>query len=294
MEYGNEVSPISHFSKRAVAYVAGVIIAGGALGGYAVHEHSVARNLAAQNQQTDAALDATRNQVNDLTAKVNAMAAQQAQAAAPVPAPAPAPAIRTLGSKSHTESPRWKKMQAQLDAQGKAIQATQSDLDTTKGDLNNTRTELTGSIARTHDELVLLQKKGERNYYEFDIDKSKQFQHDGPFGVRLRKANTKHQYADLELMVDDRDLSQKHVNLYQPVMFYTPDSPQPVELVINAISKDHIHGYVSAPKYRQSELASMQNANANATATTTNTTNQTSTSSDTATSSTRQKLPAPQ
>ena len=58
-------------------------------------------------------------------------------------------------------------------------------------------------------------------------------------------------------MVDDRNLSQKHVNIYQPVMFYTPDSPQPVEIVINEVSKDHIHGYVSAPKYRKSELAAM-------------------------------------
>jgi hypothetical protein len=48
-------------------------------------------------------------------------------------------------------------------------------------------------------------------------------------------------------------------------MFYTPDSPQPVEVVINDISKDHIHGYVSAPKYRQSELASMSSATENAT-----------------------------
>lgn len=60
--------------------------------------------------------------------------------------------------------------------------------------------------------------------------------------------------------MDDRNLSQKHVNLYQPVMFNTPDSPQPVEVVINDIGKDHIYGYPSAPKYRQSELASMSNA----------------------------------
>jgi hypothetical protein len=40
-------------------------------------------------------------------------------------------------------------------------------------------------------------------------------------------------------------------------MFYTPDSPQAVEIVINEVSKDHIHGYVSAPKYRKSELAAM-------------------------------------
>ena len=74
--------------------------------------------------------------------------------------------------------------------------------------------------------------------------------------MKLRKANVKHQFADLDLIVDDRTLTQKHVNLYQPVMFSTPDSPQPVEVVINQIGKNHIHGYIAAPRYRQSELAS--------------------------------------
>lgn len=268
---------------RVVGYIAPVLVAGGMLGGYAFHEHRVAQNLAAENQQTGAQLASTRGQVDDLTAKVNALAAQAAQAQAP----APHPAVRHLGSSHRSNVPsRWQKMQAQLDAQNKAIQDTQSQIANTQGDLNNTRTELTGSIARTHDELVLLEKKGERNYYEFDIDKSKQYAHTGPFGVKLRKANVKHQYADLELMVDDRSLSQKHVNLYQPVMFYMPDSGQPVELVINSINKNHIHGYVSAPKYRQSELASMQNANANST-------NTQATNADAAPPQ-RQKLPPPQ
>jgi hypothetical protein len=297
MEY-HQAAPPSHLSKRVVAYVASVVVAGGALGGYAVHEQRAARDLAAQNQQTDAALEATRNQVGELTAKVNAMAAAQQtqpqpaqQAPAAAPAPAPAPQVRWSATKpAHRsgESSRLKKMQAQLDAQGKALETTQSDLATTQSDLSNTRTELTGSIAHTHDELVLLEKKGERSYFEFDLYKSKQFQHDGPFGVRLKKANEKHQYADLELMVDDRDLSQKHVNLYQPVMFSTPDSPQPVQIVINSIGKDHIHGYVSAPRYRQSELASMSSSTAG------NASTDPATGSNTTASSARQKLPAPQ
>jgi hypothetical protein len=65
-------------------------------------------------------------------------------------------------------------------------------------------------------------------------------------------------------MVNDRNLSQKHVNIYQPVMFSTPDSSQPVEVVINDIGKDHIHGYVSSSKYQQSDLAAMSNASENA------------------------------
>ncbi len=271
---------------KKIAAGAAIVVLGGSLGGYAIHEHNAAASLEIKNQQTTAALDQTKHQLDDLTGKVNTLVARAE--APPVPAPAPVVAAdRPAKPRAivRREDPRFKKLQSQLDAQGKAIEDARSQIAGTQGDLVNTRTELSGSIAHTHDELVLLQKKGERNYTEFDLSKSKQFEHKGPFGMRLKKANDKHQYADMELIVDDRNLSQKHINLYQPVMFYTPDSPQPVEVVINSISKDHVHGYVSAPKYRQSELASMANATSNGAQGDQNASSQ---------APARQKLPVPQ
>ena len=235
-------------------------------------------NLTAQNQQVTASLDATRAQVDSLAATVKTLATR--------PEPQPAPRAQIL--RPFTE-PLANAITRRIPVSRRCNRNLTHKVKPSKTRAPIFRVlvpELTGSIARTHDELVLLQKKGERSYYEFDIDKSKQFQHDGPVGVRLRKANTNHQYADLELLVDDRNLSQKHVNLYQPVMFYTPDSPQAVELVINRISKDHIHGYVSMPKYRQSELASMSNANQAGTGAT-------QTLNSDAQSPQRQKLPEP-
>jgi hypothetical protein len=275
-------------TKRIAAYAA-VVVLGGSLGGYAIHEHNTARDLSTKNQQTTAALDQTKQQLADLTSKVNTLVARAETQPAPAPAPAPAaiPA-KPAAARPRREDPRYKKLQSQLDAQNKAIEETRNQIASTQGDLVNTRTELTGSIAHTHDELVLLEKKGQRNYTEFDISKSREFQRKGPLGMRLKKANTKHQYADLELLVDDRNLSQKHVNLYQPVMFYTPDNPQPVEIVINDIGKDHIHGYVSAPKYRNSELASMSSGSDNAS----QNADQSATSNDQP--APRKKLPLPQ
>jgi prefoldin subunit 5 len=255
-------------AKRVAPFVVGIAIAGAGVG-YAVHEHSGAQNmaaqkqaLAAQNQQMTAQLNATQSQLAALTERVNALVTTNEAK------PAPATLVtetaggrRSPAHRANTLDPRFKKMQSQLDAQGKEIDAARSDLDNTRTDLTNTRTELTGSIARTHDELVVLEKKGERSYFEFDIAKSKEFKREGPISIRLSKANTKKGYADLLMIVDDRNLSQKHVNLYQPSMFYEPDSPQPVEIVINDISKDHIHGYVSAPKYRKSELEAMASSN---------------------------------
>lgn len=251
--------PVKH-----IAGYAALVILGGSLGGYALHEHHSAQALAAHDQQATAQLNDSRRELTDLTSKVNMLVARSEAQAAPQDAPAAHanPARPAAARPVRRDDPRYKKLQSQIDAQNKAIEETRNALAGTQGDLVNTRTELTGSIAHTHDELVILERRGERNYVEFDLTKSKQYEHKGPFGVRLRKANVKHQYADLELIVDDRNLSQKHVNLYQPVMFYTPDSPQPVEVVINNIDKDHIRGYISAPKFRQSELASMSAANA--------------------------------
>jgi hypothetical protein len=281
----NSVTSRSVLPAWLAVSVAIAAFAVGGVGGYAIYEHLMVQSAQAQQAQMIARLDQDRTQIDELTSKVNALAArpepQPAPAAETPVAPATAPARRP------TENLRLKKMQSQLDQQGKAIANTRNQLESTRGDLSNTRTELTGSIARTHEEVVLLQKKGERNYYEFDIAKSKQFQREGPLSVRLRKANNKHQYADLDLIVEDRTLSQKHVNLYQPAMFYTPDSTQPAELVINNISKDQIHGYVSSPKFRQSELASIPNANGAGT-------NQLSESKPDSRPEQRQSLPQPQ
>lgn len=270
--------------KHFAPYVVAVVVGGAGLG-YAVHERHAAQDLATQNQQVTAALQSTHSQLDDLAAKVNALSAQQSK-----PEPVPAAVATQSATKKSAAKPRnravdrrYSKLQAQLDAQGKEI-------DDTRSDLASARTELTGSIARTHDELVVLEKKGERSYYEFDIDKSKQFQREGPLGIRLKKANTKHEYADLELMVDDRNLSQKHVNIFQPVTYYQPDSQQPLEVVINNISKNHIHGYVSAPKYSQAELAAAAAPPVSADTASTST----QTANSTAQPPERRKLPLPQ
>src|SRR5690348_16716920 len=116
--------------------------------GYAIHERNAAHEVAAENAQTAAALKDTRSQIEALTAKLDALTAP--------PMPAPAPQIRHL---SHARvvaavrhgkpDPRWKKFQTQLDAQGRAI-------DQPRQDLASTRTDLQGSIAKNHDQIVLL------------------------------------------------------------------------------------------------------------------------------------------
>lgn len=151
-------------------------------------------------------------------------------------------------------------MQARLTDQQKEIANTRQELDHARQDLetklSSARDDLSGSIARNHDELTALEKRGQRNYYEFRLDKSKQFQKVGPLSLSVRKVNLKHKYYDLAMMVDDRQLEKKHVNLYEPLMLSLADRPQPIELVVNEINGNEVKGYVSEPKFKSSELAS--------------------------------------
>ncbi len=253
-----EQEPEQPLITTTKALIAAVLLSVFGFGSYAIHERHVATDLARQNETISASLKTTNAQIDQLTAKMTELTAPKPQLEA---APEPAPVVKhKASSRVHSASarrrvqrddPRWKKMQSQLDEQGKAIASTQQDLSSAKNELGS-------SIARTHSELVVLQKKGERRYYEFDIEKSKRFNPAGSMNVKLRKANVKHQFADLDLLVDDRVVTKKHVNLYEPTQFYTGDSEQPILVVINSISKNHIHGYVSEPKYQRSELATLQ------------------------------------
>ena len=79
--------------------------------------------------------------------------------------------------------------------------------------------------------------------------------HAGPLNLILSKTDTKHGNVDLTLLVNDREISKKGVNLYEPVWIYETQDAQPVQVVINKIEKNWVHGYVSAPKYTRAELS---------------------------------------
>jgi hypothetical protein len=157
---------------------------------------------------------------------------------------------------------RWKRVESrlaeqesQLVAQRERIEDVRKTGDELAGKINSARDELNGSIAKTHEEVVLLQKRGEHNVYEFDLAKSKQFQRVGPLSLSLRKADSKHRSYDLSMVVDDAPLDKKHVNLFEPVWINLSDRPQPIQLVVNKIDKNQIRGYIIEARYKNMDLA---------------------------------------
>jgi hypothetical protein len=242
-----------------------VLLMGLAILGLAyVRERQHVAKLAAENSQIAATLSQTQSQLDTLMTRVNAMTLREVEVSSPATLSSQPQAQDTRPFVSRktmqrtraprlVERERWKKVEDQLAEQRKAITGTREDLETARTDLatklSSAQEELNGSIARTHYELVALEQKGERNYYEFDLEKSKQFQHVGPLSLSLRKTNTKHEYFDMALVVDDRKLNKKHVNLYEPLLVYPAATRRPFEVIVNQITRKGAHGYVSSPRY---------------------------------------------
>ena len=236
--------------------IAALIGAGGI--GFAVREHRQALESSSHEQAMAATIGQLEQRVKELS--------ERNQQVVEIERPAPvrvrrAPAVRRPALvRRPADDPRWKRVESRLADHEQRIAGAKQDVEDTRaeleGKLSSTKDELGGSIARTHDELVALQKRGERNYSEFTLEKSKDFRKVGLVSLALRKADTRHKRYNLELIVDDVKLEKKNVSLYEPVYLTLSDRPQPMEVVVNQISKNEVRGYVSQPKYRKSELVS--------------------------------------
>ncbi len=119
-----------------------------------------------------------------------------------------------------------------------------SQLQTMKGDLSSTNS----IIARNHDELVLLEHKGDRNYYEFSLAKG-QRKPVGTVSLELKKTDQRRNRFTLDILADDKVYEKKDRNVNEPLQFYSGKEPALYEIVVNSInSKNQIAGYLSTPK----------------------------------------------
>jgi len=285
----NEEKPYARLGANpwlAVVAVVLMVIAGISMT-YGIREQSQVNQLKEQEVAANSSMNQLQTQVSSLTAKLNEMtAAQNAAASSAGPgstipaadgttAPAASSSSTSNSGKAssarHTSAKRrapvdkrYAQLKSQLEEQQKQLKETQDEVAKNRADLegsiSSTKDELNGSIAKTHEELVALEKRGERSYFEFDLSKSKQFQRFGPLTLSLRKADTKHKSYDLAMIVDDNVLTKRKVNLYEPIWIHTETGAQPVQVVVNRIEKNIVHGYVSAPKYKASELAALSSS----------------------------------
>jgi len=126
-----------------------------------------------------------------------------------------------------------------------------TDLETTKGKLDRAIGDLgqqSGLIAHTRDDLEILKHKGDRNYYEFTLTKSKGSTPVSTVSLQLKKTDPRRGKFTLNVIADDRTIEKKDRTIYEPLQFYTGRDRMLYELVVFTVAKDKVTGYISTPK----------------------------------------------
>lgn len=151
---------------------------------------------------------------------------------------------QTADAKIGTVSGEVKTVASNLDVTNAALAASRRDL-------TDVKTSLSAAIARNASELSDLRKKGERDFFEFDITKPKKktdMARVGDIQLQLRRTDTKKAKYDVLIQVDDSKLEKKDRTANEPVQFLVGRDKLRYELVVNFVDKDRIRGYLSTPK----------------------------------------------
>src|SRR5467141_724725 len=135
----------------------------------------------------------------------------------------------------------------------KDIEATKTDLEATKGKLERSLGDMnvmSGLIAHNRDDLEDLRRRGDRNYYEFSLQKSKSAQRVGPVQMSLNKTDPKKSKYTVTVVADDRTIAKKDKTSGEPVQSYVKGSSRmaPYEIVVFDVGKNQITGYLATPK----------------------------------------------
>lgn len=132
------------------------------------------------------------------------------------------------------------------------IATTKTDLDATKKKLESTIGDLgvqSGLIAHTRDDLEILKHKGDRNIYEFTLNKgTKKPTPVGTISMQLKKVDSKKGKFTLDVISDDRTITKKDKNVAEPLQFYSGRDRLLYEVVVFTAEKNTISGYLSTPK----------------------------------------------
>ena len=129
---------------------------------------------------------------------------------------------------------------------------TQAELQKTIAALKSTQGDLgvqSGLIATNGSELAALKLRGERDYTDIKLGKTKKPVKFADITLMLKNVDPKKNKYTVEVMADDKSTEKKDKSINEPVQFYTAKGGHiPYELVINQVNKNEIVGYLATPK----------------------------------------------
>src|ERR1700674_2065356 len=128
------------------------------------------------------------------------------------------------------------------------VTGVKSDLDATKNSIQMARSEMGTLIARNHDEIDQLRRMGQRDYFEFTVQRKRGATRAGAIQIELKDTNTKKNRYTINVLADDNSFEKKDRSVNEPIFFYAGGTCAALELVVNKVTKTTATGYLSIPK----------------------------------------------
>jgi len=128
------------------------------------------------------------------------------------------------------------------------VTGVKTDLDATKNSIQMARSEMGTLIARNHDEIDQLRRIGQRDYFEFTVQRKGGATKVGAIQIELKDTNTKKNRYTINVLADDNSFEKKDRSVNEPIFFYTGGTRAALELVVNKVTKTTATGYLSIPK----------------------------------------------
>jgi small-conductance mechanosensitive channel len=128
------------------------------------------------------------------------------------------------------------------------VTGVKGDLDATKNSIQMARSEMGTLIARNHDEIDQLRRMGQRDYFEFTVQRKGGATKVGTIQIELKDTNTKKNRYTINVLADDNSFEKKDRSVNEPIFFYTGGTRAALELVVNKVTKTTATGYLSVPK----------------------------------------------
>jgi hypothetical protein len=128
------------------------------------------------------------------------------------------------------------------------VTGVKGDLDATKTSIQMARSEMGTLIARNHDEIDQLRRMGQRDYFEFTVQRKGGATKVGGIRIELKDTNLKKNRYTINVLADDNSFEKKDRSVNEPIFFYTGGTRSALELVVNKVTKTAATGYLSVPK----------------------------------------------
>ena len=128
------------------------------------------------------------------------------------------------------------------------VTGVKGDLDATKNSVQMARSEMGTLIARNHDEIDQLRRIGQRDYFEFTVQRKGGATKVGSIQLVLKDTNPRKNQYTINVLADDNSFEKKNRSVNEPIFFYTGGTRSALELVVNKVTKTSATGYLSMLK----------------------------------------------